>query len=69
MFYKDYQSFQTKHGCIDVFVMDLDGETVVQMFTTDYRSSATSSATFTNLESFKKFIKMLENLDFDCDIL
>ena len=63
MFYKDYQSFKTKHGCIDVFVMDLDGETFVQMFTTDHRSSATSSATFTSLEMFKKFLEMLENLD------
>lgn len=69
MTYHDYQSFQTKNGCIDVFVMEMEGETFVQMFTTDYRSHATSSATFTSLESFKNFIQILENLEFETNIL
>ena len=63
MTYKDYKSFKTKHGVIDVFVIEMEGETFVQMFTTDHRSSATSSATFTSLEMFKNFLEMLENLD------
>ena len=55
MTYKDYKSFKTKHGVIDVFVIEMEGETFVQMFTTDHRSSATSSATITSLEMFKKY--------------
>lgn len=63
MNYKDYQSFEVKNGVIDVFMFELDGKTVIQMFTTDYISGSTSSATFTNQSSFQKFISFLDNLN------
>lgn len=62
MNYKDYQSFEVKNGVIDVFTFELDGEIVIQMFTTDYITWTTSSATFTNIESFNKFINFLKNM-------
>ena len=63
MNYKDYQSFEVKNGVIDVFTFELDGKTVVQLFTTDYVTWTTSSATFTNVESFHKFIHFLKTLN------
>lgn len=62
MNYKDYQSFEVKNGVIDVFSFELDGKTVVQMFTTDFISWTTSSATFTNVETFEKFIDFLTTM-------
>ena len=63
MNYKDYQSFEVKNGVIDVFSFELEGKTVIQMFTTDYVTWSTSSATFTNPESFQKFIHFLKNMN------
>ena len=62
MNYKDYQSFEVKNGVIDVFTFELDGKTVVQMFTTDFITWTTSSATFNNVESFQKFIQFLKTM-------
>lgn len=59
MNYKDYKSFQVKNGHIDVFVMMIDGCEVYEMFITDYLTKTTSSAIFSNPESFKKFISIL----------
>lgn len=63
MKYKEYKSFEVKNGVIDVFVFDVNDKTVVQMFTTDYVTWTTSSATFTNYESFQKFIDFLKNMN------
>lgn len=63
MTYKDYKSFKTKHGVIDVFAIEMDGNTFIQIFTTDHRSTATSSATFSSIEMYKNFIEVLENLE------
>lgn len=62
MNYKDYKSFEIKNGVIDVFSYELDTRTVVQLFITDYVSGATSSATFTNTETFERFIEFLKNM-------
>ena len=59
MNYKNYESFQTKHGVIDVFLIEVDDKQVVQMFMTDYVSHSTSSATFTNIQKFQEFIDFL----------
>ena len=63
MNYKDYKSFEIKNGVIDVFSYELEGRIVVQLFTTDYVSGSTSSATFTNYETFKKFIDFLKTMN------
>lgn len=62
MNYKDYKSFEVKSGVIDAFSYEIDGRTVVQLFITDYGSDSTSSATFTNYETFIKFIEFLKTL-------
>lgn len=62
MNYKDYKSFEIKNGVIDVFSYELDTRTVVQLFITDYVSGATSSATFTNIETFERFIEFLKTM-------
>ena len=59
MNYKDYKSFEVKNGVIDAFSYELDNRTVVQLFITDYVSGSTSSATFTNIETFERFIEFL----------
>ena len=61
MVYKDYQSFRVKHGSIDVFVLEYDGEQRVQLFITDHLSHSTSSASFTP-DEFANFITLLDNL-------
>ena len=62
MNYKDYQSFKVKHGVIDVFVVEYDGEKRVQIFITDYLSHSTSSVSF-NPNDFGNFINFLDNLN------
>ena len=62
MNYKDYQSYRVKNGSIDVFVLELDGHSVVQMFMTDHLSHTTSSGTFTSIEHFKQFIEFLSKI-------
>ena len=61
MKYKDYQSFRVKHGVIDVFVVEYDGEQRVQLFITDHLSHSTSSVSFTH-DNFGTFINFLDNL-------
>lgn len=62
MMYKDYQSFRVKHGVIDVFVVEYDGEKRVQLFITDHLSHSTSSVSF-NPNDFDTFINFLDNLN------
>lgn len=63
MKYKDYKSFEIKNGMIDVFSYELEGRTVVQLFITDFISLSTSSATFTNIETFERFIEFLKTMN------
>ena len=63
MNYKDYKSFEIKNGVIDVFSYEIDNRTVVQLFITDHVSGSTSSATFTNIEMFERFIDFLKTMN------
>lgn len=59
MNYKDYQSVEVKNGHIDIFLMEVEGKEVVEIFITDYLTHSTSSAIFNSKESFEKFINIL----------
>lgn len=59
MNYKSYQSYQTKHGMVDIFKLDLEDKTVIEMFITDYLTGSTSSAIFTDMGKFNEFINLL----------
>ena len=62
MNYKAYKSYQVKNGLIDVFAFETEGRVVYELFITDYLTHSTSSAIFSNEESFEKFIDILINM-------
>ena len=62
MNYKDFKSFHSGKGTVDVFVMEYNGGVSIQMFTTDRLSQSTSSIRFTE-ETFEDFKTFLNNLE------
>lgn len=69
MNYKNYKSYQVKNGMIDVFSFEVGDRVVYELFITDYLTNTTSSAIFSNEESFEKFISILMNMKESCHII